>query len=76
MRGNLVTVRLPDARSAPIRSTSASRQLRWKKSGAKLRITVAKRVGRRGKAASLGGHAIILAGEPAPPPHPKPKWPQ
>jgi hypothetical protein len=42
-------------RLAPISSTSACRQLRWKKSGAKHRITAAKRDGGRGMAASLGG---------------------
>src|SRR3954452_25155590 len=40
---------------APISSTSAWRQLRWQNSGAKCRITVAKRDGRTGMAASLGG---------------------
>src|SRR3954469_23324735 len=49
----LATVRRPGAKMAPISSTSACRQLRCWKSGAKHRITAAKRAGRRGMAAVL-----------------------
>src|SRR5215213_2624662 len=60
----LVTVRRPGARIAPISNTSACRQLRSRESGAKHRITAAKRAGRRGMAAVLWrGHAS-LAGHP------------
>src|SRR5215218_1055441 len=44
----LVTVRWPGARMAPTSSTSAWRQPRSRRSGAKHRITAAKRDGRRG----------------------------
>src|SRR3954454_15903001 len=49
----LVTVRWPGVRMAPISSISAWRQLRWKNSGAKQRITSAKRAGSRSMAAVL-----------------------
>ena len=49
-------LRVPGARMAPTSSTSACRQLRSRRSGAKHRIRAAKRVGRRGTALSLGGN--------------------
>src|SRR3954453_21788962 len=53
MRKMLLTVRWPGTRMAPIGSTWACRQVRWRKSGAKHRITAAKRAGRRSMAAVL-----------------------
>src|SRR4051812_26362359 len=53
MRKMLLTVRWPGTRMAPISSTWACRQVRWRKSGAKHRITAAKRAGRRSMAAVL-----------------------
>jgi hypothetical protein len=55
MRKMLVTVRLPGARMAPTSRTSAWRQVRWRKSGAKAKMIAAKRAGRSGMAVSLGG---------------------
>jgi hypothetical protein len=43
IRNTFATVSVPGARMAPNISTSAWRQLRWKNSGAKIRMTVAKR---------------------------------
>src|ERR671913_1973699 len=60
----LLTVRRPGARIAPISSTSACRQLRWRRSGAKRRITAAKRAGRRGMAAVLWRGRPSLAAHP------------
>src|SRR4051812_13070363 len=64
----LVTVRRPGARMAPISSTWACRQLRCLNSGAKHRITAAKRAGRRSMAAVLGRGRPQPNRSPAPPP--------
>jgi hypothetical protein len=79
-----VTVRLPGARMAPISSSSAWRQVRCgTKTGARVRMTVAKQAGRC-MAASLGGDAPVYR-SPAPPPRPcralhrrhaRPEWPK
>src|SRR3954452_5645351 len=62
IRNRLVTVRLPGARMAPISSSSAWRHVRCcENTGAKARMRAAKRSGRRGTAASLGGNAPALA---------------
>src|SRR5215213_8182262 len=53
MRKMLVTVRWPGTKMAPISSTWACCQVSWRKSGAKHRITAAKRAGRRSMAAVL-----------------------
>jgi hypothetical protein len=64
-------VRLPGARMAPISSSSAWRHVRCcRNTGAKARITAAKRAGRC-MAASLGGDVPDYR-RPAPPPHPMP----
>src|SRR3954447_10470653 len=64
MRRMLVTVRWPGVRMAPISSISAWRQLRWKNSGAKQRITPAKRAGSRSMA------AVLWRETPSPTAHP------
>ncbi|MFO8082381.1 MAG: GDP-mannose 4,6-dehydratase, partial [Armatimonadota bacterium] len=70
----LMIVRRPGARMVPTSSTSACRQLRWKKSGAKHRIAAAKRAGRRGMAAVLWRGRPSLAAHPLR--HLRPgKWP-
>src|SRR3954466_1540944 len=60
---------------APISSTSAWRQLRWKNSGAKCRMTVAKRDGRTGMAASLGGDTPVITARSLRHSTPR-KWPK
>src|SRR5215207_10307617 len=60
----LVTVRRPGVRMAPVSSISACRQLRWKKSGAKQRITAAKRGGSRSMVAVLWRGRPSLAAHP------------
>src|SRR3954452_9804276 len=64
MRRMLVTVRWPGVRMAPISSISAWRQLRWKNSGAKQRITPAKRAGSRSMAAVLWRERPSLTAHP------------
>src|SRR4051812_49627988 len=66
MRRMLVTVRWPGVRMAPISSISAWRQLRWKNSGAKQRITSAKRAGSRSMAAVLWRGGPHLNAHPLP----------
>src|SRR5215207_4262966 len=60
----LVTVRRPGVRMAPIRSISACRQLRWKKSGAKQRMIAAKRGGSRSMVAALWREHPSLTAHP------------
>src|SRR5689334_12414433 len=64
MRKMLATVRWPGARMAPSSSTWACRQVCWRKSGAKHRITAAKRAGRRSMAAVLWRGRPSLAAHP------------
>lgn len=75
----LVTVRLPSASVAPMSSTSPWCQVQRRNSGAKAKMIPAKRAGRSGMAASIGGNSASL-------PHRSlrrsaltirpPKWPQ
>src|SRR4051812_25344192 len=67
----LVTVRWPGTRMAPISRTWACRQVCWRKSGAKHRITAAKRAGRRSMVAVLWLGRSSLAAYPLrrPSPH-------
>src|SRR5215217_7577577 len=60
----LVTVRRPGVRMAPIRSISACCQLRWKKSGAKQRMIVAKPGGSRSMVAALWREHPSLTAHP------------
>src|SRR4051794_14605012 len=64
MRRMLVTVRWPGTRMAPSSSTWACRQVCWRKSGAKHRITAAKRAGRRSMVAVLWLGRSSLAAHP------------
>ena len=69
-RSRLATVRRPGVRMAPTSSTWACRQDRWTNKGAKVRMIGAKRAGRGGMAAFLGGDATSLTITPASSPYP------